>query len=173
MPKHLANKTKAALERRICALRKELEKESALGFHGARAIAEQLQEQGCEPLPSVRTIGRILARQGLLDGHIRTRRPAPPPGWNLPAVREGQAELDSFDVNEDLPLEGLGLCQVFTGRALRGSAVGAWPAAQTKATEIVEFLQEHWRGQGLPRYAQFDNDTRFQGGHSHLRSQGA
>jgi transposase len=166
-PKRQARQTEAELERRICALRKELEKESALGFHGARAIAEQLQEQGCEPVPSVRTIGRILARQGLLDGRVRVRRPAPPPGWYLPAVRAGRAELDSFDVIEDLPLEGFGWCQVFTGRALRGSAVGAWPAAQANATEIVEFLQEHWRSQDLPRYAQFDNDMRFQGGRGH------
>ena len=81
----------------------------------------------------------------------RVRRKAPVPGWYLPAVREGRAELDSFDVIEDLPLEGFGLCQVFTGRALRGAAVGAWPTADANTTEIVEFLQEHWRGQDCRR----------------------
>lgn len=166
-PRRVANKTEASLERRICALRKELEKESALGFHGAEAIAERLREQGDEPVPSVRTIGRILTRHGLLDARARVRRPAPAPGWYLPELRAGGAELDSFDVIEDLPLEGFGLCQVFTGRALFGAAVGAWPVAQANTTAIVECLQEHWRGQGLPRYAQFDNDTRFQGGHNH------
>jgi transposase len=166
-PRRRATKTEAGLEQQICALRKELEKESALGFRGAQAIAEQLEERGCTAVPSVRTIGRILARHGLLDGRVRVRRRAPAPGWYLPAVREGRAELDSFDVIEDLPLEGFGLCQVFTGRALLGSAVGAWPAAHANTTEIVEFLQAHWRGQGLPAYAQFDNDTRFQGGHNH------
>lgn len=166
-PRRLANKTEASLERRICAVRKELEKESALGFRGAQAVAEALQAQGVEQVPSVRTINRILARHGLQDAHARVRRKAPVPGWYLPAVREDQAELDSFDVIEDLPLEGFGLCQVFTGRALLGSAVGAWPTVEAKTTEIVEFLQEHWGRQGLPRYAQFDNDTRFQGGHNH------
>lgn len=166
-PKRLANKTEAALERRICALRKELEQESALGFHGAQTIAERLLEEGNAPVPSVRTIGRILVRHGLLDACVRVRRKAPVPGWYLPAVRADEAELDSFDVIEDLPLEGFGLCQVFTGRALHGAAVGAWPAAQANATEIVEYLQEHWRGQDLPDYAQFDNDTRFQGGPAH------
>src|SRR5947208_16388664 len=48
-----------------------------------------------------------------------------------------------------------------------GAALGAWPTAHANTTEIVEFLQAHWRAQGLPRYAQFDNDTRFQGGHNH------
>ena len=166
-PQRVANKTEASLERRICALRKELEKESALGFRGAEVIAEQLREQGLGPVPSVRTIGRILARQGLLDARGRVRRPAPAPGWYLPDLHGGGVELDSFDVIEDLPLEGFGLCQVFTTRALFGAAVGAWPAAQTNTTEIVEFMQEHWRGHGLPGFAQFDNDTRFQGGHNH------
>ncbi len=166
-PRCVANKTAQELEQRVCVLRKELEKESALGFHGAQAIAERLEEQGFGPVPSVRTIGRILTRHGLLDARARVRRPAPPPGWYLPAVRAGEAELDSFDVIEDLPLEGFGLCQVFTGRALLGAAVGAWPTAQANTTEIVEFLQAHWRSEGLPLYAQFDNDTRFQGGHNH------
>lgn len=166
-PRRVANKTGAEIEERVCALRKTLEKESALGFWGAQAIAEQLAEEGCNPVPSVRTIGRILARHGLLDARPRMRRPAPPPGWYLAAVREGRADLDSFDVIEDLALEGFGLCQVFTGRALLGSAVGAWPTAQANTTQILEFLQAHWGVQGLPAYAQFDNDTRFQGGHRH------
>lgn len=166
-PQRVANKTEGALERQICAVRPALAVESALGFCGAQAVAEALTAQGVEQVPSVRTINRILARHGLQDAHARVRRKAPVPGWYLPAVREGRAELDSFDVIEDLPLEGFGLCQVFTGRALLGSAVGAWPTADANTTEIVELLQEHWRGQGLPAYAQFDNDTRFQGGHNH------
>lgn len=167
VPRRLANKTEAGLERQICALRQELDQESALGFRGAQAIAEELEKRGCAGLPSVRTIGRILARQGLLDARPRVRRRAPPPGWYLPAVREGRAELDSFDVIEDLPLEGFGLCQVFTGRALLGAALGAWPTAQANTTEILGFLQGHWVEEGLPDFAQFDNDTRFQGGHNH------
>src|SRR4051812_48540171 len=70
-PRRFANKTEAGLEQQICALRKELEKESALGFRGAQAIAEQLEQRGCAAVPSVRTIGRILARHGLLDGRAR------------------------------------------------------------------------------------------------------
>src|SRR4051812_7642644 len=76
-PRRLANKTEAGLEEQICALRKELEKESALGFRGAETIAEPLEQRGCAAVPSVRTIGRILARHGLLDGRGRVRRRAP------------------------------------------------------------------------------------------------
>ena len=35
------------------------------------------------------------------------------------------------------------------------------------AKAAVEALVEHWRAVGLPAYAQFDNDTIFQGPHQH------
>ena len=73
--------------------------------------------------PSVRTIGRILRRQGLLDGQRRVRRAAPPAGWYLPGVAQQRAELDSFDVVEDLRMENLGLFQLFTTRSLWGALV--------------------------------------------------
>lgn len=167
-PRAVANKTRAALEREICALRKRLADESALGFVGALSIHEALLGQGqCATVPSVRTIGRILRRNGLLDAQQRVRRAAPPVGWYLPAVALGLAEIDSFDVIEDLRMEGFGLFQVFTARALWGAAASAWPAQVASTSFILEALQARWRQHGLPAFAQFDNDVRFQGGHNH------
>ena len=31
----------------------------------------------------------------------------------------------------------------------------------------MDQLLEHWKSLGLPTYAQFDNDTRFQGAHQY------
>jgi transposase len=167
-PGAVANKTEAVLEREVCALRRQLATESALGFVGAQAIHEALLGQSQFPVvPSVRTIGRILRRNGLLDFRRRIRRAAPPPGWYLPAAAQRLAEMDSFDVIEDLRMEGFGLFQVFTARALWGSAVSAWPAPVASTSFILEALHAHWRQHGLPTYAQFDNDVRFQGGHNH------
>lgn len=167
-PGRVANKTQATLERKICALRKQLATDSALGFVGAQAIHEALMDQPSFPAaPSVRTIGRILKRNGLLDSNQRVRRAAPPPGWYLPAVAQQLAEIDSFDVIEDLRMEGLGLFQVFTARALWGPVVSAWPALVASTTFVIDALQAHWRRHGLPAFAQFDNDVRFQGGHNH------
>ena len=167
-PRRVANKTHAVLEREACALRKRLATESALGFIGAQAIHEALlgQPQFAD-VPSVRTIGRILRRNGLLDAQQRIRRTAPPPGWYLPAAAQQQAELDCFDVIEDLRMEGLGLFQVFTTRALWGPVVSAWPALVASTSFVLDALQIHWRRHGLPTFAQFDNDVRFQGGHNH------
>jgi transposase-like protein len=167
-PRGVANKTDAALEREICALRKRLATESTLGFVGAQAIHEALLGQPQLPtVPSERTIGRILRRNGLLDARQRVRRAAPPPAWYLPAAAQQLAEIDSFDVIEDLRMEGFGLFQVFTARALWGPVVSAWPALVASTSFVLDALQAHWRQHGLPTFAQFDNDVRFQGGHNH------
>ena len=54
-----------------------------------------LGRHAVEEVPGLRTIGRVLVRNGLLDRHVRVRRAAPPPGWYLPAVAAGEAPLDA------------------------------------------------------------------------------
>lgn len=165
---HIANKTSARLEQEVCLVRQQLKTIGALGFVGAQAIQDALRERaGGAALPSVRTIGRILRRQGLLDGRRRMRRAAPPPGWYLPGVAQQLAELDSFDVVEDLRMENVGLFQLFTTRALWSPLAEAWPARVASTSFILQALQAHWQCHGLPAFAQFDNDVRFQGGHNH------
>jgi len=164
----IANKTSVALERQICFVRKQLETTGALGFVGAQAIREALsQDVDLPEPPSVRTIGRILRRQGLLDGQRRVRRAAPPAGWYLPGLAQQRVELDSFDIVEDLRMENLGLFQLFTTRSLWGPLAEAWPARVASTSFILQALEAHWQRHGLPTFAQFDNDVRFQGGHNH------
>jgi putative transposase len=140
--------------------------DSDLGSCGAAAIREALHRRGVRPLPSLRTVNRILARRGALDGRRRTRRPPPPAGWYLPAVAARQAELDSFDIVEGLALQGGLRVEVLNGVSLHGGLVAAWPgAAPVTAAGVVAALQQHWRAVGLPGYAQFDNDPVFQGTH--------
>src|SRR3954451_17077911 len=98
-------RTAPALEDLIRTVRTQLERDSDLGFHGADAIHEVLKGRQVTPLPSVRTIHRILERRGGLDGQRLPRRPAPPPGWHRPEVASKQWELDSFDVVEGLVIK--------------------------------------------------------------------
>jgi hypothetical protein len=58
-------------------------------------------EHWIAPIPSRRTIGRIVDRRGVLDARRRIRRPI---GWYLPEVASGGSELDSFDTIEGLVL---------------------------------------------------------------------
>jgi putative transposase len=162
------SRTDPTTEDLVLTVRTELERDSDLGFHGADTIHEVLTNRKVEPLPSVRTINRILERRGALDGQKRTRRPAPPPGWHLPEVASKRRELDSFDVLEGLVIKGGPQVEVLNGVSLHGGLAGSWPVeASVTAKTVVESLIEHWRGFGLPGYAQFDNDMIFQGPHAH------
>src|SRR4051812_3935457 len=162
------HRTEAVIEDLILSVRAELGRLSDLGFHGAEAIHEALKGRQTAPLPSVRTISRILERRGVLDGQKRTRRPAPPPGWHLPEVASKRRELDSFDVVEGLVIKEGPQVEVLNGISLHGGLAASWPVeASVTAKLVVESLAEHWRAFGLPGYAQFDNDTIFQGSHAH------
>ena len=83
----------------------------------------------------------------------------------MPDVAARHAELDSFDIVEGLVIEGGTEVEVLNGISLHGGLVASWPGPPVRAKAVVEALIDHWRHFGLPAYAQFDNDTRFQGPH--------
>jgi transposase len=161
------NRSSQELEDLVLTLRVELKDRSDLGEFGARAIHDALKAKGISPLPSARTIGRILERRGALDGRKRTRRPAPPAGWYLPDLASRRAELDSSDIVEGLVIKGGAHVEVLNATSLHGGLVASWPMGVVTAKAAVEALVGHWRVVGLPAYAQFDNDTIFQGPHQH------
>jgi transposase len=160
-------RTDPAIEQRVLTIRRWLKDHSALGEYGAAAIRAEMEARNIEPRPSIRTIGRILERRGVLDARKRRRRPAPPRGWYLPDVAAENVELDSFDTIEGLAIRGGPHLTVFTGVSLHGGLVAAWPAPHVTAKTTLEILVQHWREVGLPAYAQFDNDNRFTGPRQH------
>jgi putative transposase len=167
-PHRVPRRASSEVETAVLACRKQLKDESPLGFYSADAIQEALRATGrFGTVPSTRTIGRILARNGALDSRRRIRRTAPPPGWYLADVARGRAELDSYDVIEGLVIEDHGEVEVLTGRALWGHQALAWTRPHLIAKSLVRRLLVHWRREGLPDYAQFDNDTRFTGPHQY------
>jgi len=123
--KLVANRSTSAQETLVVELRERL-RQSPLGECGAAAIA-QAWPPGPVLAPSVRTIGRILARRGLLDGQRRLRHMPPPRGWYLPDAANGQAELDSFDAVEGLVIAGVGEVEVLNAISLHGGPVDSWP----------------------------------------------
>ena len=166
-PRTPANRTSTRVAERVLLLRRELKETSPLGEYGAEAIREALITSGLSPIPHVRPIGRILQRHGALDGNRRVRWAAPPPGWYLRDVADKKAELDQFDIVQGLVMRGGTDVFVLNGISLHGGLVVSWPGPAPTAKSVVERLTEHWRNVGLPDYAQFDNDTLFQGPHQH------
>ena len=172
-PGRAVNRTSAKIERRILGLRERLRQRSVLGEYGADAIGRALRSSSAAvQTPARATIHRVLARHGALDGHGRQRRPAPPKGWYLSALAAGQVELDSFDFIEDLKIAAGPLVSVLTGTSVHGALAQAWVMTRPSARATLEALRERWRCDGLPAYAQFDNDTIFQGAHQFADSVG-
>ncbi|MDO8477051.1 MAG: hypothetical protein Q7W02_12825 [Candidatus Rokubacteria bacterium] len=156
-----ANRLPVETEDLVLHLRRELKATSDLGEYGAVAIRRELLNQEPRVLPSVRSIGRVLERRGALDGHRRTRRPAPPPGWYLPAVARRETELDSFDIVAGLVIRGGTDVEVLNAMSLHGGLAASWPRSEITAKTAVESLLEHWRSVGLPAYAQFATTPAF------------
>ncbi|MGH8761163.1 MAG: helix-turn-helix domain-containing protein [Burkholderiales bacterium] len=167
------NRTAAKVEQRILSARASLREDSILGEYGPDAIGVALHEDDAlEQVPGRTTIYRVLVRHGALDGTHRQRRPAPPKGWYLPDLAAGRAELDSFDFIEDLKIADGPLVSVLTAISLHGALTDAWIMEQVRARTSIDALVERWRREGLPHYAQFDNDTIFQGAHQFADSVG-
>jgi hypothetical protein len=164
-PHQPPNRTPRKLEDLILKLRRELRENSDLGEYGAAAIRSELMARGVPGAPHERTIHSIIERRGALDGQRRIRRAPPPRGWYLPSVAVERAELDQFDIIEGLKIKGGPLVEVLCATSLHGGLVGSWPSGGVKARSVRECLVQHWRQWGLPDYAQFDNDTVFQGPH--------
>ena len=135
---------------------------------GLRQSRRELVARSKVEIPAIRTIGRILERRGALDGRHRRRYPPPPAGWYLPDVAKRSRELDSFDVIEGLVIEGGITIEILNAISLHGGLIGSWPDRTIFARTAVQAMIGHWKAFGLPAYAQFDNDTRFQGAH-HFR----
>ena len=159
-------RTPASVETRILRTRTTLRKHSVLGEYGADAIAAALGEGPKRAVSVSRaTINRVLERRGAFDAVHRQRRPAPPKGWYLPDLARGEVEMDSFDFIEDLKIANGPLVSLLTGISLHGALADAWVMRVRNTTATMEALCAHWRVYGLPTYAQFDNDTVFQGPH--------
>ena len=156
-------RTDPAIEQQVLAIRRWLKDKSPLGEYGAIAIRKEMPVRGIDSPPSIRTIGRILERRGVLDVRKRIRRMPPPRGWYLPDLAAEKVELDSFDTIEGLAIRGGAHLTILTGISLHGGLVAAWPARSVSAKTTLDALVEHWREVGRPGYAQFDNDNRFAG----------
>jgi len=166
------NRIEPAVEQHILQARAHLREHSPLGHYGADAIARALHEEASALRLSRATINRVLKRRGVTDAHARVRRPPPPKGWYLPEVAAAQAEVDCFDFIEELKIAGGPLVSILTSKSLLGALTDAWVLDKFSAKGCMPCILGRWSRDGLPGYAQFDNDTLFQGAHQYPNTVG-
>ena len=154
------------VRRAVKKARSELEAEAARGiglkYIGARAIRTRLKAWRLKPLPSIRTIERILQEEQLTH-------PRQPP---LEKIAYSHLQVTK-------PLE---LCQVdHIPRYLWGGqkvycfnaidVISRYPTGQIKADRrartAADFLIHVWQTIGIPTYTQVDNEACFIGGFTH------
>lgn len=139
-------------------------------FCGAQAITWEMEDLGVSPLPSLRTINRILHREDLT--HRRTGR-YEPKGKKYPQLCAGNAnEAHQTDYVGPCYLRGpvrfysLNSVDVATGRC------AVTPVLSKAGQETVDAIWSHWCRLGIPEHQQVDNEAVFYGSRRYPRGMG-
>jgi transposase InsO family protein len=132
-----------------------------LKYIGGRAIRTRLKARKIKPLPSVRSIERILA-----DSQM-TRPQTSQPQIDYPTLAPIRAQqLCQID---HLPHFLQGGLKVYCFNAI--DVVSRYPTGQVyshhRASDACDFLWHVWQTSGIPAYTQVDNEGCFSGGATH------
>jgi transposase InsO family protein len=139
-------------------------------FCGAQAILWELEDLGVVPLPSVRTIGRILSRNELT--HRRTggyeAKGTPYPG--LPALLPNQTHqadlVGPCYLKGPIRFYGLNVVDTATARC------GLYASPSKAGQDVVNGVWSIWTRLGIPENIQVDNAMSFFGSPAHPRGMG-
>lgn len=140
-------------------------------FCGDQAILWELEDMQVRPLPSLRTINRILNRHGLT--HRRTGR-YEPKGKHYP-------ELPALMPNQTHQIDLVGPCYLqgpirfYSLNAVDVSInrCGIQPAPSRSSQSILDAVWAVWKRMGIPDNIQVDNEMAFYGTPAHPRGMGS
>lgn len=139
-------------------------------FCGAQAIRWELDDLEIRPLPSLRTINRILNRHELT--HRRTGR-YQPKGKKYPGLKGTSVNrVQQADFLGPCYLKGatrfysLNTVDLATGRC------GIEPLTARDGQHTIDAFWAIWRRLGLPQHLQVDNEMVFYGSPAHPRGMG-
>lgn len=163
----VAQRLPPELERTILSIRRRLQAHATpatrYSLMGADAIRAELQALNIRPLPSRRTIERVLQRNGLTAPRVRLAPLLPRQEYPGPQGRASN-DLHEVDLVGPVYLKGcrhryyIWVCKdVFDG------AVCLRLAYSRKMDEVLWFLGECWKDLGRPEQVQFDNARELAG----------
>jgi transposase InsO family protein len=149
------------LERTIVTIRQRLVSQTHPGTRysliGASAISAELQALHIRPLPSPRTIERVLQRNGISVPKVRLSPFVADPTYPVPQADESN-QLHQVDSVGPIYLKGhRQRYYIFVGKDAFDGAVCLKIYRSRKAEVVLDFLGECWKTLGLPAQVQFDN----------------
>lgn len=167
-PRHRPLQIPEGIESLVTLTRRRLEE--AGEFSGAQAVRWEMEEEGVHPLPSIRTINRILVRHGLTT---RRRGPYESKGKRYPKL----VARDAGDIHQSdfvgpcylrggLRFYGLNSVDLATGRC------ASEPTLTRSAQATLDAIWSSWGRLGMPRHQQVDNEMVFYGSPRYPRAMG-
>jgi len=149
------------LERTILMIRQRLTSQIHSGTRysliGASTIVAELAALHIRPLPSVRTIERVLERNGVTLPKVRLAPFVAPSTYPTPQAEESN-QLHQVDCVGPLYLKGQRQrYYIFVGKDVFDGAVCLRIYRSRRMEVLLDFLGECWKSLGLPTQVQFDN----------------
>ncbi len=163
----LVNRTPAHIERAILAIRRRLAAhatpQTRYALIGAATIQTELKALGYAPLPTLRTIDRILQRANLTSPRLRLAPRVPDQLYPGPQAHDSN-QLHQVDLVGPRYLTGQKTKYYFlVCKDAFDQAVYAEFQAGNAMEQVLPFLVRAWQRLGLPQYVQFDNGRQFYG----------
>jgi hypothetical protein len=163
----LVNRTPAHLERAVvsirCRLAAHATPQTRYALVGAATIRAELEALGYTPLPSLRTIDRILQRSRLTNPPLRLARRIPCEAYPGPQAHDSN-QVHQVDMVGPRYLSGDSTKYYFlVCKDAFDQAVYAEFVSDSNMDQVLTFLIHAWQHLGLPHYVQFDNGKSFYG----------
>ena len=167
-PLTLASRTPQEVEEIVKLIRFSLYNQDL--FCGAQAILWELEDLGVKPLPSLRTINRILSRNELTHRRTGKYEAKGTPYPKLPATRPNQTHqadlVGPCYLKGPWRFYGLNVVDVATVRC------GLHPSDSKAGQDVLDGFWAIWKRLGIPENIQIDNAMSFFGSPAHPRGMG-
>jgi putative transposase len=167
-PDIVANRTPSEIEEIVKMIRSNLYNQDL--FCGAQAILWEMEDLGVKPLPSVRTINRVLSRNELTYRRTGKYEPKGTPYPKLPELLPNQThQMDLVGpcyLKGPLRFYGLNVVDAATARC------GLHSSLSKASQDILDGVWAIWSRLGIPNNLQVDNAMSFFGSPTHPRGMG-
>jgi len=166
-PKISPFKIPSEIQSIVCDIHKQLREED--NFCGAQSIYWTMEDLGIKNIPSVRTINRILSRNGLLT---RQKGKYEKKGTKYPLLKaEKVNQIHQMDFVGPCYLRKLRFYSVnVVDLATRRCAVQ--PILSKSSQNVINAIWLIWQRLGIPKNLQMDNEMSFYGSQRYPRGMG-